>query len=138
MTITPAAAAMIREWLKTAERSPKPVENPVVYLLQASDTPAEMDEAIRRGAPKTEIAEIAGRVMPNMPRYLYPAIYPRSRFLWIFTTMISGFRFASPIMHPSFARRAMKKGVLDVAKPGLVLRDTDGTIVLPTPWTSAL
>src|SRR5688572_18713923 len=114
MTITTAAAEMIRDALTGTS-----VPHPVVCLLQVSDVPAEIDEAIKRGATQTEIRELASKVLGNEPKYLYPGIYPRSRFLWIFTTMIDGFRFASPFMHPPSARCAMKYGLLDVAKRGL-------------------
>jgi hypothetical protein len=32
----------------------------------------------------------------------------------------------------------MKRGLLDVAERGLVLKDADGTVVLPKPATGAL
>lgn len=71
-------------------------------------------------------------------KYLYPGVYPRSHFLWIFTTVIEGFRFASPFFHPPYARRAMKRGVLDVAERGLLLRDADGSVALPKQESGAL
>ena len=71
-------------------------------------------------------------------KYLYPAVYPRSHFLWVFTTTIDGFRFASPFFHPPYARRAMRKGVLDVAEQGLILKDADGKVVLPKQAENAL
>jgi hypothetical protein len=40
-------------------------------------------------------------------KQLYPAIYPRSRFLWFFTTRVGGFRFASPLFDPSYARQVV-------------------------------
>jgi hypothetical protein len=71
-------------------------------------------------------------------KYLYPAIYARSHFLWIFTTRIGGFRFASRFFHPPNARRAMRRGSLDVGERGLLLKEADGTIVLPKQGTGAL
>jgi hypothetical protein len=101
MTITPAAADVIRDWLRRST-----VPDPVVCLTQVSDTLAD-------------------------PKQLYPAIYPRSRFLWFFTTMVGGFRFASPLFNPSYARQALKTGVLDVGERGLVLKDAHGRVVMP-------
>ncbi len=126
MTITTAAADMIRDWLRRSE-----ITNPVVSLTQISKTPSEVDRVITGGASRKEIREIALRTIGAEPRYLYPCIYPRSHFLWIFTTTIAGFRFVSPLAYPPAARRAMKRGLLDVAERGLVLKDVDGTVLLP-------
>jgi hypothetical protein len=133
MTITSAAADQIRDWLRRAG-----LANPVVCLIQVSNSPPEIEEALKSGASRKEIAQIAPAALAKEPRYLYPGIYPRSRFLWIFTTMIEGFRFASPLMHPPYARRALRTGLLDVAERGLVLRDADGTVVLPRQVIGAL
>jgi hypothetical protein len=133
MTITPAAEEVIRQWLNSTK-----MRNPVVRLMQMSDTPPELDEAARRGAPREELKEIAGRTLVSQPKYLYPGIYPRMHFLWIFTTKIGGFRFASPLVLPPAAREAMKTGTLDVAERGLVLRDAHGIVVLPTQANHAL
>ena len=133
MTITPAAADMIRERLQRFETA-----HPVVCLMQVSNSPPEIDQAIKRGVGRRELEEIALRVLAKEPKYLYPYIYPRRHFLWIFTTVIDGFRFAAPFVHPPAARRAMTRGTLDVAEKGLVLKDADGTVVLPEAGTSAL
>ena len=132
MTITPAAADMIRDWLRRSE-----IRNPVVCLVQACATPPEVTQALKRGASPKEIEQISIEALAKVPKYVYPAIYPRSRFLWIITT-IGGFRFAPRFAHPSYARPAMKRGVLDVAERGLVLKDADGTVVLPKHATNAL
>jgi hypothetical protein len=133
LTITTAAAAMIRDHLQRSD-----VPNPVVCLGQVSTTPAEVTEALKRGAKKKELQEIASRALESETKYLYPLIYPRSHFLWVFTTTIQGFPFASLFFHPASARQAMKRGLLDVAARGLVLKDADGTVVLPKPAAGAL
>ncbi len=135
MTITPAAADLIRDWL---ERTGAGIADPVVYLIQTSNVPPEIDQALKRGATRKEIQQIAPIALAKERKYLYPGIYPHSHFLWIFTTRIAGFRFASRFFHPSHARRAMKRGLLDVAERGLLLKDADGTVVLPRQGTSAL
>jgi len=81
------------------------VRNPVVYLGQASSSPSE-------------------------PRQLYPLVYPSSRFLWL-TTTAEGIPFVARLLYPRDVRRAMKRGVLDVSGKGLVLKDANGTVVLP-------
>ena len=133
LTITTAAAEMIREWLGRS-----PLRDPVVCLVQTCDTPPEISQALKRGVSKKELEQISEAALARVPKYLYPAIYPRSRFLWIFTTTISGFPFVRPFAHPPYARRAMKRGVLDVAERGLVLKDADGTVAMPQPPAGAL
>ena len=133
MTITTSAAALIRDHLRRST-----VPHPVVCLGQVSNTPAEVTEALRRGAKKKELQEIASRALASEPKYLYPLIYPRSHFLWVFTTTIQGIPFASLLFHPASVREAMKRGELDIAERGLVLKDADGTVVLPKPTAGAL
>jgi len=133
MTITTAAAALIRDLLRRSD-----ISNPVVCLGQVSNTPVEVTEALKRGADKKELQEITLGALESEPKHLYPLIYPRSHFLWIFTTRIQGIPFASLFFHPASARQAMKRGLLDVAERGLVLKDADGTVVLPKPATGAL
>jgi hypothetical protein len=133
MTITNAAAEVIREWL----RASSDLCHPVVYLGQSSNTPAEVTEALKRGASRKELEEITQRTLKSEPRHLCPLVYPSSHFIWL-TTTINGFRFASRLFYPSAVRRAMKNGVLDAAERGLVLKDADGTAVLPTNATGAL
>ena len=133
MRITSPAANVIREWLRCSA-----IAHPAVRLIQTSNAPPEIRQALDRGAHRKEIEEIAVRELAKQPKYLYPGIYPRSDFLWIFTATIDGFRFASPFFHPPYARRAMRRGVLDVAERGLVLKDADGTVVLPKQRTGAL
>jgi hypothetical protein len=132
MTITTAAAAMIHEWLRSSG-----IRSPVICLVQASNTPTEVTQALERGAGRKELEQISLAALAKEPKYLYPAIYPRSHFLWLFTD-IGGFRFAPAFAHPPHARRALKTGLLDVAERGLVLKDADGKVVLPKQATSAL
>jgi hypothetical protein len=133
MTITNAAAEVIREWL----RASRELSHPVVYLGQASNTPAEVTEALKRRASRKELQEITQRTRKSELKCLYPLVYPSSHFIWL-TTAINGFRFASRLFYPSAVRRAMKNGVLDAAERGLVLKDADGTVVLPSNATGAL
>ncbi len=78
--------------------------------------------------PVVCLAEVSKNL--GAPRYLYPLIFPRSRFLWL-STQIAGLPFAPRFFHPRTARQAMKNGVLDVAERGLVLKDIHGAVVLP-------
>jgi len=131
MTITTAAAEVIRDFLRASD-----VSDPTICLAHVSDAPSQLTQAVERGANRTEIREIAARVLAAERKYLYPLVYPRSHFLWL-TSTIGGFRFAASCFHPPGARRAFKHGVLDVAERGLVLRDLDGNIVLPARATGA-
>ncbi len=133
MTITTAAGEMIRDALRRS-----PLRDPVVCLVQSCNTPPEITEALKRGASGKELEEISIAALAKVPKYLYPAIYPRSRFLWIFTMTIGGFPFVRPIAHPPYARKAMKRGVLDIAERGLVLKDADGTVAMPKAALGAL
>src|SRR5882724_5244463 len=105
MTITTAAADVIRDWLRGAG-----IADPVVRLIQTSNTPPEIEQALKRGATLKEIRQIAPMALAKETKYLYPGIYSRSDFLWIFTMRIGGFRFASRFAYPSYARRAMNRG----------------------------
>jgi len=133
LTITPAAAAEIREWLRACSG----IVRPTVYLGVASKTPAEVTRAIERGATRKELEEIHQRTMYSEPRYLYPLVYPSSHFIWL-TTTIGGFRFAATFFYPKHVRPAVKKGVLDAADRGLVLKDGNGAVVLPNNAPGAL
>jgi hypothetical protein len=133
MTITNAAAEVIRHWL----RGSSDLSYPVIYLVQASDTSPEVNEALRRGATREELQALAQKDRKLMPRYVWPGVYPGSHFIWL-TSTISGFRFASRLFYPPSVRRAMKSGVLDAAERGLVLKDANGTVVLPATATGAL
>jgi hypothetical protein len=126
MTITNAAAEIIRRWL----RGSSDLSYPVIYLVQASDTPPEVSKALERGISRKQLQEITHTAMKTVPRYVCPAVYPGSHFIWL-TTTINGFRFASRFFYPPHVRRAMKNGVLDAAERGLVLKDADGEVVLP-------
>jgi hypothetical protein len=126
MTVTPAAADIIHSALKACA-----VASPVVYLGEVSSTPTIVENALRHGASEEAVRELALEALEVEPRYLYPLVYPRSRFLWLFTTTIYGVRFASPFFYPPEVRGALKSGTLDAAKRGLVLRDRNGIIVLP-------
>ena len=133
MTITNAAAEIIRCWLQGSSD----LSYPVIYLVQASDTSPEVNEALKRGVGRKELQELAHKDMKSMPRYVWPAVYPGSRFVWL-TSTINGFRFASRLFYPPRVRRAMKNGLLDAAERGLVLKAADGTVVLPGNATGAL
>lgn len=133
MTITPAAAEVIRDSLRRSE-----LRRPVVCLVQSCNTPSEILAALQRGAAKDELEQISRAALANEPMYLYPGIYPSSRVLWILKTTIAGFPFASRFAHPSYARDAMKTGVLDVAERGLVLKDKHGRVVMPRAAGGAL
>ena len=133
MTITTATADLIRDYVRRSE-----LPNPVVCLGQVSNTPAEVTEALKHGADRKELQEITLRALESEPKFLYPLVYPRSHFLWVFTTTIQGLRFASLFFHPRTARQAMKRGLLDIAERGLVLKDSDGTVVLPKRAAGAL
>jgi len=133
MTITSAAADVIRRWLRASSE----ITRPVIYLGVASNTPAAVEEAIKGGAAQEEIRAITLRTMSSEPRYLYPLVYPSSHFIWL-TSTINGFRFASHLFYPRHVRHALKTGVLDVAERGLVLKDANGTVVLPKNAVSAL
>jgi len=133
MTITTAAADLIRDYVRRSE-----LPNPVVCLGQVSNTPAEVTKALKHGADRKELQEITLRALESEPKFLYPLVYPRSHFLWVFTTTIQGLRFASLFFHPRTARQAMKRGLLDIAERGLVLKDSDGTVVLPKQAAGAL
>jgi hypothetical protein len=133
MTITNAAAEIIRRWLQGSSD----LSYPVIYLVQASDTSPAVNEALKRGVGRKELQELAQKDMKLMPRYVWPAVYPGSHFIWL-TSTINGFRFASRLFYPPPVRRAMKNGVLDTAERGLVLKAADGTVVLPANATGAL
>jgi hypothetical protein len=133
LTITPAAAAVIREWLRACSG----IARPTVYLGIASKTPAEVTQAIERGVSRKELEEIHRRTMHSETKYLYPLVYPSSHFMWL-TTTVGGFRFAVSLFYPKHVRPAVKNGVLDSANGGLVLKDGNGTVVLPKSAPGAL
>ena len=133
LTITPAAAAEIREWLRACSG----IVRPTVYLGVASKTPAEVTQAIERGASRKELEAIHQKTMHSEPKYLYPLVYPSSHFIWL-TTTIGGFRFAASFFYPKRVRLAVKNGVLDAANRGLLLKDGNGTVVLPERAPGAL
>jgi hypothetical protein len=126
LTITTAAGATIRDALRRSQ-----LRDPVVCLVQSCNTPPEILQALAGGASRAELEQVSQAALAQVPKYLYPAIYPRSRYLWIFTTTIAGFPFVRPIAHPSYAREAMRTGFLDVGERGLVLKDADGNVVMP-------
>jgi hypothetical protein len=131
MVITATAANMIREWVQGSA-----IPHPVVCLVQTSDVPAELDEALKRGLRGKELEEISLTALRKVPKYVYPAVYPRHQFLWMYRN-IAGFSFAPLFAHPPSARHAMKTGLLDTAERGLVLKDANGTVVLPTQTSDA-
>jgi len=126
MIITDAAADVIREALQRTS-----VPKPVVYLIEATpdrDMPPEFADAVRHGASAESIREGLSRAK-HLPRFLFPAIYHRTLFRWLFAKKIGEFLFFCP---PGL-RGEMKRGTLDVAQRGLVLRDTTGAVVRPRP-----
>ena len=133
MTISVKAAELIRDQLRQSQLS-----SPVIRLVQASDTPREVLEAVKLGVRGKELEKITNEALASTSKRLLAAVYPRSQFFWIFTTRIAGFPFASTLFHPSEARAAMKGGSLDVENQGLVLRDKEGVVVLPKAPHSAL
>ena len=133
MTITSAAADVIREWLRSASG----VAYPVIYLGVASNTPEAVDKALKQGASRKELEEVTLNAMKSEPKFLYPLVYPGSHFLWL-STNISGFRFAARVFYPSHVRSALRNGVLDAAKRGLLLKDAEGRVVLPANGAGAL
>jgi hypothetical protein len=132
MTITTSAADFIRDYLRRLN-----VPNPVVCLGECANTPVHIGEAVRRDPHNKEVLAMAVKAFEAGPRHLYPLIYPRAHFLWLFTTT-QGIRFAPTFFHPPHIRQAMKRGLLDVAEKGLVLKDADGNVVSPRPTPSAL
>ena len=107
LTITTAAAEVIREFVRRSD-----VRNPAVYLGLVS-------------------------IPPSARRLLYPLVYPRSRYLWL-TTTIKGFPFVTFFFYPRHVRQALRHGVLDTADRGLVLKDSNGGVVLPKQADGAL
>ena len=132
MTITTSAADFIGDLLRRLK-----VPHPVVCLGECMDTPHHIGEAVRREPHNKEVLAMAAKTFEAGPRYLYPLIYPRAHFLWLFTT-IQGIRFAPTFFHPPHIRHAMKHGLLDVATRGLVLKDANGSVVAPRPPRGAL
>jgi len=132
MTITNSAADFIRDLVLRLK-----VPHPVVCLGECMNTPRHIADAVRREPHNKEVLAKAVEVFEAGPRYLYPLIYPRAHFLWLFTT-IQDIRFAPIFFHPPHIRRAMKHGLLDVATRGLVLKDANGTVVAPRPPKGAL
>ena len=124
MTVTAAAAACIRESLRRSE-----IPIPVVVLVPAREYPKEVQHALNRGLSQQEVQCILSGVGPSR-WYLYPFVYPRSRYLWL-TNRIDGIPFSPLFACSPNIRRAMKRGVLDVAERGLVLKNVDGTVVSP-------
>ena len=124
MIITDAAAEVIREVLRRTS-----VAKPVIYLIEATpdrDMPLGVGNAFRDGASAESIRE--GLVEAgNLPRFLFPAIYHRTLFRWLFSRKIGEFLFFCP---PGL-RGEMRHGTLDVAQRGLVLRDEYGAVLRP-------
>jgi len=98
------------------------------------DAVLSAEEIARTGASdemKRKMKEMADR-HPNSKwgdRKLVPAIYPRSRFLWLFMVELSGMVF----FFPPGLRKQVNGGKVDVGCGALVLLDRFGQIVLPRP-----
>ena len=128
MTIPEAAAEVIREALRRSR-----IDDPVVYLIEATpdrELPPEIADAVRHGASDESIREVFPKAT-DMPRFLFPAIYPRTGFRRLFSKQVGEFLFVCP----ADLRVMMKDAVLDVARRGLVLKDANGTVVKPRPAT---
>ena len=126
MIITDAAAERIREALRRTS-----LRKPIVYLIEATpaeNMPPEVANALRYGANDESIREGIAKAT-HLPRFLFPALYHRTLFRWLFSKRIGGFLFFCP---PGL-RGEMKRGTLDVAQRGLVLKDARGTVVRPRP-----
>jgi hypothetical protein len=126
MIITDAAAEVIREALRRTS-----VPKPVVYLIEATpdgDMPPEVASALRHRASEKSIRDALAKTV-HLPRYLFPAIYDLTLSRWLFSRKIGGFLFFCP---PGL-RGEMKRGTLDVAPRGLVLKDAKGAVVRPRP-----
>ena len=74
MTITPEAADLIRDWL---ERAGAGIADPVVYLIQTSNVPPEIEQALKRGATREEIRQIAPMALAKEGKAFYPGLSPR-------------------------------------------------------------
>jgi hypothetical protein len=131
MEITEAAMVRIREIVGSSR-----VADPVVQLCQCTagkKVPPELGKAILEGAPEATIRELSLRLMGdfrNEPIYLEAFAQARKTmpFLYrLFFKTIRGFVFFAP---PG-QRAKMKHGVLDVAPRGFVLKDQNGSVLLP-------
>jgi hypothetical protein len=131
MDITEAAMARIRERVSSSR-----VADPVVQLCQCTagkKVPPEVGKAILEGAPEATIRELSLRLMGdprNEPVYLEAFAQSRKTMpllYRLFFKTIRGFVFFAP---PG-QRAKMKRGVLDVAPRGFVLKDQDGNVLLP-------
>ena len=97
----------------------------MVHLVEASDAPEGVLRERDQGSNR------ADAILASHPWHLYPVIYSRWRYLWVLTVTVGPYRFASPLLLPQKARSAMRRGILDTGLRGLVLKNSDGTIVLP-------
>ena len=132
MTITPAAKAALSDLVRRSD-----VRRPVIHFVLGSDTPIVLVEAIKRGAGRRELRDLARSVLPKQRKYLHPVVWPSSRSLWL-SSSIDGFRFAPLFAQLPRAREAFRTGSLDVAERGMVLRDANGVVVLPEEPKGAL
>jgi hypothetical protein len=110
------------------------INKPAVCLVEMRDGIPSTEELERMGASdevKRKMKELADR-HPNSKwgdRKLVPAIYPRSRFLWLFLVELSDIVF----FFPPQLRRQVAGGKLDVGCGALVLLDRSGRVVKPRP-----
>jgi hypothetical protein len=131
MEITDTAMARIREAISSSR-----VTDPVVHLFECTagkKVPPELGKAILDGAPEPTVRELSLRLMGdprNEPFYLEAVPLSRKTLPLLhrlFFKTISGFVFFAP---PG-QRAKMRRGVLDVAARGFVLKDQDGQVLLP-------
>ena len=108
------------------------IKKPAVCLVEMRDGIPSMEELERMGASdevKRKMKDLADR-HPNSKwgdRKLVPAIYPRSRFLWLFLVELSDIVF----FFPPQLRKQVAGGKLDVGCGALVLLDRSGQVVKP-------
>ena len=100
MTITPSAKMRILEALQRSE-----ISAPVIWLRAFRQLPQEVQQAFDCGLRQNDVQRILSEVGPSR-YYLYPCIYPRSQFLWLFSR-INGIPFSPFFSYPLKVRRAM-------------------------------
>jgi hypothetical protein len=128
--ITASALDLIRKRLSQTS-----VSDPVVYLIEASDparVPPELRDAIANGEDESVIRHIAskayGENFEKGRQQLVPAMYPRSQFPKRFVIDVCGIPFVVP---PNLSSK-LKGCTLDLTTNGLVLRDANGAVVMPS------
>lgn len=121
--------------LITKRLSQTRVPEPVVYLIEASDPariPPELRDAILNSEDESVIRDTASKVygddFEKARQHLVPAIYPRSQFPKRFVIDVNGIPFVVP---PNLSTK-LQGCTLDLGADGLVLKDANGTVVMPS------